>query len=159
MTRLLGTILIILAAGGALADDPGSDKPAQARLLGTWTRQHEDGSVTNLTINEKRLHWKAEMPDRGITTMVATTYEISEEGVLFGYVRELSWKNETDNANITTINPFAFRVKVDQETLVISDLRMWGADDQAHQGLSGEYRKAIERSATKPDAERQEIKR
>lgn len=129
----LAPVVSLAALVGVVAGADVEKNPAAH--LGIWTRAASDGSTITLTIEAKRLSWEAIMPGKGTTTLTVPAYEISQEGVLFGYVSLAEW---TDGINRSRLpdgrQPFACRLKSTEDSLEISELRMFGADENACKG-------------------------
>ena len=156
MNRIIASIVLLVAVGTSMADETAK-KPTQ-RPIGTWTHALEDGSWT-LEIEPNRIIFKAKGPGERITTLTVPKYEISDEGILFGYVREIISTDGEDTSNLKVVHPFAFRLKVTDEILTVSDLSIRTLDARGHVAMTGEYRKEAEREADSSAIPKNELKR
>jgi hypothetical protein len=156
MNRTLLAMLVMVVAGAAMADD--ASKKAPGRPIGTWTRTVEDGSWT-IAVEEGRILFTAKGPGDRIMVLTSPKYEISDEGILFGYVREVTMSAGSDTSNLKVVHPFAFRLKVTGETLAVSDLSMRSVDARAHFVMTGDYKKEPDRNAAKSVSPASELKR
>jgi hypothetical protein len=144
-------VVILAVAGGALGTDAAPTKTE--RPVGTWEHPVEDGSTWTLVVEQKSLTFKGTMHGNRTVTLTAPGYEVSEEGVLFGYIREMAYTQGENTSNAKGIFPFAFRLKAAEGNITISDLSMRGVDAAGHAGLSGIYVKQADRNATVPAKE------
>ena len=91
--------------------------------------------------------------------MSAPACHISQEGIVYGYVREISWVKGSESQKMTAITPFAFKAQVDKDSLIVSDFRMFGWDVASHKAVLGTYRMSPERSAKTPTPAEPKIQR
>ena len=145
--RTFVAVLALFAAGISMAGD--EVKKPLPKPIGTWTHATEHGGW-QLLIEEKQLVFKSLSPAPEMTA-TAKNYAISDEGIVYGYVRELTWVVGENKGMSQVVHPFAFRVKIAGEKLTISDLSMRSADAAAHASMTGEYKKETPESAAKPD--------
>ena len=111
-----------------------------AAPTGSWERAAGNDQIT-LRIDEKGVRWTFVMPGKGTTTMHAPDYKLSEDGVIFGIVRTVDWKNGPAESHLKDqLLPFAISYRVDGDSLHIRDVRLFGADRRAHEALLGTYR-------------------
>jgi hypothetical protein len=143
MRTLLAVVVLIAAARIGLGEDSGQPRQSFKSPRGMWTRTCDDGSNITLSVEEKTVSWVAEMPEKGTTRMTCPAYHVSEEGVLFGYMDEVWWTNGVEQRSIKQLFPFAFRFQVDSDKLVMTELKLFGADEKAHKEFMGNYRKAV----------------
>ena len=148
MNRHLLIVVLTFVASVAAAGEPA--KPAKP--IGTWKRSLNDGSWI-IAIEDSRLVIKALGPGDRYSTLSAPRYEISDEGVLFGYIREGFTSSGEDERRSKGVWPFACRFKVNGETLTVSDLTVTGIDAASHFGMTGEYKKEAVEAASKPQSD------
>ena len=147
MNRNLLIVALTLVASIAFADE--SAKPAKP--IGTWRCEAETGHW-NIAFENSRLVVTAHGPGERVTTLTAPRYEISEEGVVFGYFGEVASVSGTDELRAKEkALPFAFRFKVKGETLTVSDSRCAGITIGSQ--LDGDYKKEATDTASKPESE------
>lgn len=153
MNRHLLIVVLTLVVSFAVAGEPA--KPAKP--IGTWKRSVTNGTWS-IAFEENRLLIKALGPGENVSTLSVPKYEISDEGVLFGYVREGYMKTEENEQRHKGIWPFACVIKVNGETLTLSDITVSGLDAGAHLAMTGDYMKEAVESASKPQPDK-EVKR
>jgi hypothetical protein len=156
MNRIVVSVVLLVAVGSSMADETAK-KPTQ-RPIGTWTRTLVDGYWT-LEIEPNRIIFKAKGPGERISTLSVPKYEISDEGILFGYVREIISTDGDDTSNLKVVHPFAFRLKVADETLTVSDLSIRTLDASGHFAMTGEYKKEADRKTDSSAIPAKEVKR
>jgi hypothetical protein len=157
MKRFLALSILCFLLSSGLADEKPLLKPKIP--LGTWEITHEDGSVNTLTLGDKGARLVSVMPIRGTTTLTSPQCQVSEEGVVFGYFNKATWVKGTESISSTTINPFAFIAHTDNDSLVITDLRVFDLDAEGHKAFTGTWRKVVERNAGKKPASAAEAQR
>jgi hypothetical protein len=81
------------------------------------------------------------MPEKGTTILIAPKYDLTDEGVLYGFFNELQWKKDSSGRTVKELMPFAFRYTVEGDKLTLKDARLFGVDYKGHQALSGPYSK------------------
>ena len=134
MMRFGVRAVILLACCAASAAEPGKRLPE-----GSWEQKLSDGSSWTLSINGSGATWVAVMPMKGTSTLVAPACQVIEEGIAFGYVNHMSWIGESEHSNINTLIPYTFKFKIEGETLVIFDVRMFGADPRGLNSMPGTF--------------------
>lgn len=150
MLRAFLAALAIVTASSSMADDGlVSVKKPIPKPIGTWTRLVEDGSGWQIVIKDKSLAFKSVKSAEMSAT--AENYTISDEGILYGYVRELTWTVGENKGQMQVVHPFAFRLKIVGDTMTVSDLQLRSADAKAHAAMTGEFKKETSESAVKPD--------
>lgn len=134
----------LMIAGFALAALVGATAAPQAnpdlRPVGVWTRKHPDGSVITLTISERTIVLKAEMPAEGTTVMHSPRYDV-HDGVLFGCVRDAERINGHDKTKAKVNQPFSIQFMADKEKLEIVEFRMYGVEG-GNLAFAGTYKLA-----------------
>lgn len=134
-------------AGGTKHGEHDNENKKQTSLVGSWTLSADDGSTITLTITDKDLNWSAEMPGKGTTTLVAPRCEVTDDGLVFGYLNEFRWTNGVDSRATKRLAPFAFRFKRDGDKLTLSEMRLYSFDEKTHKSMAGEYKRAPEVAA------------
>lgn len=150
MSRNFLAVALTLAVSTAIADEEA--KSIAAKAVGTWKHSLDQGESCTIAIEKNRILFSAVGPGDLVTKLSAPAYEVSEEGVHFGYVREIVVTSGGDErARIKGIYPFAFRIKVNGETLTVHEINMNGFDAKAHQGMMGDYKRDATEAASKTD--------
>ena len=155
MNRTFVAVLMLVVVAVSVA---AATPKKTARPIGTWTR---DVSTTTWSIEVQQdcLTIKGITGDK-IFTLKSPSYEISKEGILYGYIREMTWTDKDEvTSQLKVVAPFAFRLKEAKDNLALSDVRFFGADESTHQGLTGTFQKEANRNAAKPDSPAKELKR
>jgi hypothetical protein len=134
------TLVVSIAA----ADEPA--KPAKP--IGTWKLSCDDGSWS-IAVENSRLVFTGHGPGERVTTLSAPRYDVSEEGVLFGYFTEVVSTLGEKETRSKNLRPFAFRFKAKGDTLTVSDACVWGAGIAR---MSGDYKKEATEAASKPQS-------
>jgi uncharacterized lipoprotein YbaY len=126
------TALFVLAVCFLLpvnAADAPAKKPA-----GSWTRKAGDMTIT-FTFKADSLEARV---SNGTTIEVQADYGLTKDGTLFGIVTKAT-KTGTDQGP-SEGDLFSFRVKVEKDTLTISDLKGTAGGEGAKNAVEGEYK-------------------
>ena len=130
-TAALAGMLVLVASATLAADE----KPAsKQRPLGTWKRTAGDNSIT---FTFKADTFRGIIKAGGNTLEVEADYGMSKDGVLFGRLNKV--KKEGDGPSEGDL--FSFKVKVEKNTLMLSDLKSEHGGAEAKELLQGEYEK------------------
>jgi hypothetical protein len=125
------TALLVLAVCFALpvnAEDAAAKKPA-----GSWARKAGDMTIT-FTFKADSLEVKV---TNGATIDIQADYGLTKDGTLFGIITKAT-KTGTDGPNEGDL--FSFRVKLEKDTLTISDLKGTAGGEGAKNAVEGEYK-------------------
>jgi hypothetical protein len=120
--------LVVVAAAGA------ADAPAK-KPIGTWARGLGENKVT--------FQFKADsltcvITNGSATLEVEADYGVTKDGVIYGIITKAERKGVDGGPEKGEL--FSFQVKIDKETITISDLK--GTDNaEAKQLIQGEYKK------------------
>jgi hypothetical protein len=131
VTTAAVAMLFLLVSVTLGADETGAKK----RLAGTWTRTVGDHSIT-FAFKGDTLH--AVLKNGDHTAEIHADYGVSQDGVLFGRISKVT--NEGGNGP-NEGDLFSFRVKVDNNTLTVSDLKTPQDSAEAKDLVEGEYQK------------------
>jgi hypothetical protein len=126
------TALFVLAVGFVLpvnAADPPAKKPA-----GSWTRKAGDMTIT-FTFKADTLEARV---TNGSTIVVQADYGVTKDGTLFGIITKAKKEGTADGPNEGDL--FSFRVKVEKDTLTLSDLKGTAGGEGAKNAVEGEYK-------------------
>jgi hypothetical protein len=128
------TALVVFAVCFLLpvnAADPPARKPT-----GSWTRKAGDMTIT-FTFKADTL--EARVTD-GATVEIQADYGLTKDGTLFGIITKPT-KTGTDQGP-SEGDLFSFRIKVEKDTLTISDLKGTAGGEGAKNAVEGEYKPA-----------------
>lgn len=121
--------LIVLASPATGADDV--KKPA-----GAWTRTAGDNKIT-FDFKADSLH--VTITNSGNSLEIVADYGLTKEGTLYGIVTKVERKGIDGGPEKGAL--FSFRVKMDKDTLTISDLKATEGQDESKQLVQGDYKK------------------
>lgn len=139
-------VMIAVASSSARADETGEPPPAPKEMqavTGSW-RKTSGEEETVLEIQSGTLTMVSRMGMRGVTTLRASALQLSQDGVLFGVVDTVQWKSADGKSSTRLVNqlyPFAFRYRLLDEALRLTDVRLYGADAKGQQGMLGDYQR------------------
>jgi hypothetical protein len=120
--------------GGALLAE--AEPAAGKKPLGTWKRTVGDATLT-FEFKTDNLH--CILSAGGNTIEMDADYGMSKDGVLFGRISKVEKKGTNDGPSEGEL--FSFKVSVENETLMLSELKTHNDSADAKQLLEGEYQK------------------
>jgi hypothetical protein len=127
----LGIVVLFAAAVRAEGEKAAGNKP-----LGTWKRTVGDAS---LTFEFKADGMRCVLAAGGNTIEMDGDYGMTKDGVLFGRVAKVEKKGTNDGPSEGDL--FSFKVKVDKDTLSLSELKTHNDSAEAKQLIEGDYQK------------------
>jgi hypothetical protein len=131
VTTVVLVMLFLLVSATRGADEKGTKK----QLAGTWTRTVDERTIT-FTFKGDTLH--AVLRNGDNTTEVDANYGLSHDGVLFGRISKVK-KEGGDGPSEGDL--FSFRFKIDNQTLMVSELKTPNDSAEAKELVQGEYHK------------------
>jgi hypothetical protein len=149
MNRMLSAIVVVIATSDFVAAE--ETRTLTAIPQGTWQQKHDDGTIVSLTITDKLTTWVGVFSD-GTMTIKLPGWQLSSEGVVFGYGREHTWATPSATQSVTTLIPFAFNAKFENDQIVVRDLRILGLNEKAITHMVGKYHKFEPATAGKTQA-------
>jgi hypothetical protein len=116
---------------------PAADKAAVKKPTGVWVKKVNDATVT-FTIEDDAMTCELLGGD-GNSITAHGAYGVTEDGVLFGIITKVDKKGTNDGPEKGDL--FSFQVKVDKDTLTLSDLHTPQDSPRAREIIQGEYKK------------------
>jgi hypothetical protein len=124
--------MVVLLAGALVADEKaGVKKP-----LGSWKRTVGDATMT---FEFKADSLRATLSAGGNMIEMHADYGMTKDGILFGRIGKVEKQGTNDGPMEGEL--FSFRVKVDKDTLTLSELKTHNDSPEAKQLVEGDYQK------------------
>ena len=150
MYRFYAVLVTLVSTGAVFA----ADLPK-----GTWRKTHESGATWTVTLDQHSAKWVGKSASGATTTLVAPACRAEEDGIAFGYVKQMFWVNGESKTDHSGIYPYGFAFSVKDDSLSISDFKMVGYGAQIGREISGDYVKLSAGDVAKTVPEPGNVKR